>query len=55
VSEPLHVEVSDLAKAQIGAAEQCWRVNRPKAANAIREELERTSVPVLREPWRANL
>lgn len=38
---PLDVEISDLAKAQIRAAENWWRFNRPKAPNAIREELER--------------
>jgi hypothetical protein len=42
VSRPLHIEVSDLAKAQIRAAEEWWRVNRAKALNAIREELERS-------------
>jgi plasmid stabilization system protein ParE len=40
VSRPLPVEVTDLAKAQIRAAEEWWRLNRPKAPNAIREELE---------------
>jgi hypothetical protein len=43
VSEPLHVEVSKLAAEQIRAAEAWWRLNRTKAPNAIREELERIS------------
>jgi hypothetical protein len=40
VSELLHVEVSGLAAEQIRVAEAWWRTNRPKAPNAIREELE---------------
>ena len=43
MSRPLHVDVSDLAKAQILAAEEWWRVNRAKAPNAVREDLERAS------------
>jgi len=50
VSEPLHIEVSDLAKAQISTAEQWWRLNRPKAPNAIREELERASLLISVQP-----
>ena len=50
MSHALHVEVSDLAKAQIRAAEQWWRLNRPKAPNAIREELERASVLISVQP-----
>jgi hypothetical protein len=41
VSEPFHVEVSGVAAEQIRVAEAWWRRNRPKAPNAIREELER--------------
>lgn len=47
---PLHVEVSDLARAQIIAAERWWRVNRPGAPNAIREELERASSLISLQP-----
>jgi hypothetical protein len=50
VSRPLHVDVSDLAAAQIRAAEEWWRVNRLKAPNAIREELERASSLISVEP-----
>ena len=50
MSRPLDIEVSDLAKAQIRAAEQWWRVNRPKAPNAIREELERASFLISVQP-----
>ena len=50
VSQPVHIEVSDLAKAQIRAAEQWWRLNRPKAPNAIREELERASSLISVQP-----
>lgn len=50
MSRALQVEVSDLAKAQIRAAEQWWRINRPKAPNAIREELERASLLIAVQP-----
>ena len=50
MSEPLHVEVSALASGQIRAAEAWWRLNRPKAPNAIREELERASALVALQP-----
>jgi plasmid stabilization system protein ParE len=50
VSPLLHIEVSDLAKAQIRAAEEWWRLNRPKSPNAIREELERASSLISAQP-----
>ena len=50
MSRPLHIEVSDLAKAQVRAAEEWWRLNRPKAPNAIREELERVSSIISVQP-----
>jgi plasmid stabilization system protein ParE len=50
VRRPLHVEVSDLARAQIRAGEEWWRVNRPKAPNAIREEFERASLLISVQP-----
>jgi plasmid stabilization system protein ParE len=50
VRRPLHIEVSDLARAQIRAAQDWWRVNRPKAPNAIREELERASLLISVQP-----
>ena len=50
MSRPLHIDVSDLARAQIRAAEQWWRVNRLKAPNAIREELERASLLISVQP-----
>ena len=50
MSRPLHIDISDLAKAQVRAAEEWWRLNRPKAPNAIREELERASVLVSIQP-----
>ena len=46
----LHVEVSDVAAGQIRAAEAWWRVNRPKAPNAIREDVERGSALVATRP-----
>lgn len=50
MSRPLHVDVSDLAKAQILAAEEWWRVNRAKASNAVREDLERASSLIAVQP-----
>lgn len=50
MSPPLDIEVSDLAKEQVRAAEQWWRINRPKAPNAIREELERASLLMSVQP-----
>jgi plasmid stabilization system protein ParE len=50
VSAPLRVEISDLAMAQIRAAEGWWRQNRPKAPNAVREELERVAVLISLQP-----
>ena len=50
MKRPLHIEVSDLARAQIRAAQDWWRVNRPKAPNAIREELERASLLIFVQP-----
>lgn len=47
---PLHIEVSDLARAQILAAQDWWRANRPQAPNAIREELERASLLISVQP-----
>jgi len=43
VSEPLEIAVSLLAVGQIRVAEEWWRINRPKAPNAIREDLDRAS------------
>jgi plasmid stabilization system protein ParE len=50
VRRPLQIQVSDLARAQIHAAQDWWRVNRPKAPNAIREELERASLLISVQP-----
>ena len=50
MSRPLDIEVSDLAKVQIVAAERWWRVNRPGTPNAIREELERASALISFQP-----
>ena len=54
MSRPLHVDVSDLAKAQILAAEEWWRVNRAKAPNAVREDLERASYTETNQSRSAN-
>ena len=50
MSGPVHVEVSAVAAAQIRVAEAWWRTNRPKAPNAIREELERAWALVAAQP-----
>ena len=50
MNQPLSIEVSDLAKAQIRVAEEWWRANRPAAPNAIREELERASRLIAVQP-----
>ena len=50
MSGPLRVEISDLARAQVRAAEQWWRKNRPNALNAVREELERAVVLISLQP-----
>ena len=50
MSAPLRVEISDLAMAQVRAAEEWWRQNRPKAPNAVREELERAAVLISLQP-----
>ena len=46
----LDIEISDLAKQQIRAAEDWWRLNRSKAPNAIREELERAASIISVQP-----
>ena len=50
MSRPLDIEISELAKAQIRTAEDWWRLNRPKAPNAIREELERAASIISLQP-----
>ena len=50
MSRSLHVGISELAKGQVRAAEEWWRLNRPKAPNAIREELERASSIISVQP-----
>ena len=39
--EPLPVEISQLAAQHIREIETWWRLNRPAAPNAVREELQR--------------
>jgi plasmid stabilization system protein ParE len=50
VSAPLPVDVSELAAGHIRTAESWWRRNRPKAPNAIREELERATALIAIQP-----
>ena len=50
MKRPLDIEISDLAKAQIRTAEDWWRLNRLKAPNAVREELERASLLISMQP-----
>lgn len=50
MSEPVHIEISALAAAQVRTAETWWRLNRPKAPGAIRAELERASPLIALHP-----
>jgi hypothetical protein len=50
VSDPLEIAVSSLAAGQIRAAEKWWRINRPKAPNAIREDLDHASSLIAIQP-----
>jgi hypothetical protein len=50
VSAPLEIAVSRLAARQIRAAEAWWRINRLKAPNAIREDLDRVSALIAIQP-----
>lgn len=50
MSGPLEIVVSALAVEQIRAAEAWWLVNRPKAPNAIREDLDRASSLIAIQP-----
>ncbi|HSY51786.1 MAG TPA: type II toxin-antitoxin system RelE/ParE family toxin [Thermoanaerobaculia bacterium] len=50
MSRPLHIEVSELAEAQISELDSWWRRNRLKAPNAVREELERVSALIAFQP-----
>jgi len=50
VSASLHIEVSELAEAQISELDSWWRRNRLKAPNAVREELERVSALIAFQP-----
>lgn len=50
MTAPRRVVVSDAAADQIRAAEAWWRVNRSKAPNAIREELERGAALIALQP-----
>lgn len=50
MSRPLDIEVSQLAAIQIRAADDWWRLNRPKAPNAIHEELERAARLISLQP-----
>ena len=50
MSRPLRIQINELAKAQVRAAEEWWRFNRPKAPNAIREEFERAASLIAFQP-----
>ena len=50
MSEPLEIVVTILAAGQIRAAEDWWRIHRPKAPNAIREDLDRGSSLIAVQP-----
>lgn len=46
----LPVEVSPAAAGQIRLADEWWRLNRPKAPDAIRDDIERASVLISFQP-----
>jgi len=46
----LVIVVTEVARAQILTAEEWWRLNRPKAPDAIGEELERASALITAQP-----
>jgi hypothetical protein len=50
VSRPLDIAVTELAAIQIRAVDDWWRLNRPKAPNAIHEELERAARLISLQP-----
>jgi plasmid stabilization system protein ParE len=50
VNEPLRIELSEAADRHVREADAWWRINRPSAANAIREELERVSALIAMHP-----
>ena len=50
MSRPLHIQINELAKAQVRGAEEWWRLNRPSAPNAIREEFERAASLIALQP-----
>lgn len=50
MSGTLRIEVSELADRQIREADRWWRLNRLKAPNAIREELERIGALIVSRP-----
>ena len=50
MSEPLEIVVSALAAEQIRTAAEWWRLNRPKAPGAIREDLDRASLLIAIQP-----
>jgi hypothetical protein len=50
VSQPLPIEISALAAAQVRTAETWWGLNRPKVPGAIRAELERASSLIALQP-----
>ena len=50
MSEPLPIEVSALAAEQLRAAEEWWRLHRPKAPGAILSELERAASLIALQP-----
>jgi plasmid stabilization system protein ParE len=50
MTDVLPVDITALAAAHIREAEAWWRVNRPAAPNAIREEIERAFAIIAAHP-----
>jgi len=50
VTEPLPIEFSAMARAQVHEAETWWNTNRPKSPGAVQSEFERFSSLIARHP-----
>ena|ERR1041385_4380226 len=50
MNRPLRVEFTALAAQHVREAEEWWRLNRPAAPNAIREELQRLLPIIAMQP-----
>lgn len=49
MSRSLPIDVSDLARTQIAAADEWWCTNRPKAPQALQDDVQRASALIARQ------